>query len=916
MARDGSRGMPSSEASFPLIVRTKVSSPRLGGIFLPRPRLLDLMATATSHSLTLVCAPAGYGKTSLLVEWVTSLALSDRDPVPRVCWLSLDEGENDPHSFLCYLIASMGLDEQQIWSATAHIASSYPRPAFQAVMGMLSNDLLAHGGTFVFALDDYQFISNPIIHESMAYFVDHLPSNVHVVIAARSDPPMPLARLRARNQLLEIRAKDLEFTLAETEDLINHGMGLGIAPEDVGRLAERTEGWIAGLQMAALAIRNHKDSSSFLKEFSGSNHYILDYLLAEVLESQPQDIQDFLLQTSILGNLNGELCDVVTGGLAASHGTSSQDVLEYLDRENMFVVPLDAERSWYRYHHLFADLLRARVPRVFPEEVSALHVRAAEWFEQRKRTTEAIEHFLAARAYDSACRLIEAQVEQLVGRTDMFQLLGWIHGLPGALALRPWFCIAEAWFALFQDDVPRIEPLLQAAERNIRGGEPADLLNAWRGHIACLRGFRADVQGDIRGAIEMATMALRYLPPADTANRNFARYMLGRAYLLDGDLAQAEQTLNENVRECIETEGTNIIAGTLAAIWRLYRAEGRLRECMRILQEGWSYVETRDPRRVSAAGTGLAGQGYILLEWNKLSDAERVARRALELSERWMHPTSICNCYCLLVRIYLAQQNLPAAREALRCGEEAVRGRKPFVEAESELNAVRVRYWLAVGEHGAASRWAAQRRADSASGPAVTFTREQDQISLARVALAEGNWEAGIRALEQLGTSAESGERFGDLIEILILQALALQGRGDMLLARSILQKSLTLAEPEGYVRTFAEEGEPMRKLLENYMRSSSGLPSAYAERLLSAMRESRPTAAIGERTEEPLEPLTARELDVLRLLVEGRSNRQISQALILSEGTIKFHVHNVLQKLGVHSRSEAIARAIRDKLS
>ncbi|HTP07587.1 MAG TPA: LuxR C-terminal-related transcriptional regulator [Anaerolineae bacterium] len=903
--------MSTTNRSRPSLIKTKLSIPQLRASFVSRPRLLNLLSEGITYELTLICAPAGYGKTSLLVEWVADLERAGGANPPKVCWLSLDAADSDPALFWSYLVAAIKNVHPQMEGASLAIMSAFPPPPFQTAISVLVNELLDQNSAIILVLEDYQFVSNPEIHEGMAFFLDHLPANVHLVMATRSDPPLPLARLRARNQLMEIRANDLQFSLEETIHLLNQIMKLRLTVESISRLEERTEGWVAGLQMAALALRSQLDPSSFVRNFSGSNRYILDYLVEEVLHSQPENIYHFLLQTSILENLSGPLCDAVTGLSSANGVHSSQEILEYLERANLFLVSLDTERIWYRYHHLFADLLRARLPTQHLEDISSLHLRASEWYQRNQQMPEAINHALAAKDFYLARRLIEQVVEQLIARNEMHLLLGWIRQLPTEISTTcPWLCIAQAWSALFTSDAARIEPLLQSAEQNIRRDDDPVLQKTWRGHIACLRAFVADVQGDITGTIAMAQLALVSYRLEDSAHRAFARYMLGRAYFIQGDFPRAIETLTENVSESIRAGTTNIIAPTLSALSMIYRLEGRLQEADDRLQEGRAYIEKCDPRRVTVAGVAYYGQADNLRERNELAAAENLAQRSLELCESWLNPTSMCVCYSVLVRVYQALGKFSAAEEALHAADESIKGHAPFPEVTSYLNAVSVGYWLATGQLPKASHWAQKKRKDADRQSAFSIPNEQDEITLARVLLAEGNFEIVLRTLERLALAAEAGQRFGRLIEIQNLQALALHAVGDTSKALILLQKSLALAEPPKYIRMFLDEGEPMQELLQAYLHTSSPLQQSYAQELLAAFTGIGRAAAPQARLTDLIEPLTERELDVLHLLAEGLSNRQIAEKLVLSEGTIKFHVHNVLEKLQVHTRAQAIVSA------
>jgi LuxR family maltose regulon positive regulatory protein len=570
------------------LIQTKLALPRPRIHLVSRPRLLNSLTEGLRRSLTLICAPAGYGKTTLLTDAIAGGVFENGTGFSSIGWLSLDDGDNDPGKFLSYIIAALTDKAVGKNSQAGALLGSFPPPPFQTVLGVLINELAKQDKNITFVLDDYQFISNPIIHK-VWLFSEHQP-NIHLVILTRSDPPMPLARLRARGQLTELRARDLQFTLEETTQLLNQIMALGLTQEDISRLVDRTEGWVAGLQMAALALTSQTDTALFVKNFSGSHRYILDFLVEEVLHNQSEDIQSFLIRTSILENLSGPLCDAVTELPSANPARSSQQILEYLERANLFLVPLDPERNWFRYHHLFADLLRARLEKQRPEDISILHVRASEWYRCNHQMSKAIDHVLSARDYDMACRLIDGLVEPLIAENGIGSLLDWIHKLPPEfVSIHPWLCITQAWSALFTNDVERIEPSLQIAEQNIHQDDPPVLQNAKRTY-RCLRAFVADMHSDTAGAIEMAHLALDVYRLENPAHRAFAKYLLGRACFIQGSSAQACEALTESVNVSIKAQATNIVAPTWSLLSKLYRIQGRLRASDEILQEGQAYI--------------------------------------------------------------------------------------------------------------------------------------------------------------------------------------------------------------------------------------------------------------------------------------------------------------------------------------
>lgn len=907
------------------LIRSKLSAPQIRAGLVARPQLFRQLEEGTSAPFTLVCAPAGYGKTALLTDWIAHLKEDLNSPNLIIGWVSLDNEDNDPIHFLTYLVAAIETGDAEISIDARRMLQSNTEPPIQTILSVLINDLERLALPIFIVLDDYHAITNKIIHESMAFFLDHLSSNVHLILATRSDPPIPLARLRIRRQMVEVRATDLRFSYEEAESLFNEMLGLRLTPKDMTYLEERTEGWIAGLQMAALALRSisptkTEEISFFVRNFAGSNRYILDYLVEEVLNHQPQEIQDFLLQTSILTSLSGPLCDAVTGirsQESKKETRSSQPILEYLERSNLFLVSLDPDRAWYRYHHLFADLLRVRLEQNAPQQVPELHMRASEWYEQNQRFQEAIAHALRALDYGRAYRLIEVLVEERMhAQSGITPLWVWIRQLPPEIVLtRPWLCIMQAMSAMFLNDVDKIEPFLKATEQAIHPDDRPDLHKTWQGHIACLRAYIADVHNDVPRTIEMAHRALRCLQPDDPATQAFAKYLLGRAYYLCGDFSKALATLTENVHESIEANLANVIAPSLSMLSIIYRTKGKLRKSLDLTEDGRAYIESYDPRRVTIGGLAFVGQAIVLHEWNNLDEAEGTISRSLELCKPWTSPSATCRCYMVLARVLQSQGKETAAAEALRWAEESIRGRSPFPEVLSDLDAARVGFWLATDQLSKASQWAQEWQESVQSEAAFFIPRELNEITLSRVLIAEGSFDAALQILERLASATESAGRIGYFIQIRNLQALTFHNQGKQASALETLEKSLALAKPEGYIRTYVDEGERMREMLLTYVRTTSSGNKLYAKKLLQAFTASGSVGASGGSSTNLIEPLTPREIEILQAMAEGLSNRQIAEKFILAEGTVKFYVHAVLVKLGVHSRTQAILEAKKQNL-
>jgi LuxR family maltose regulon positive regulatory protein len=906
---------------------TKFFIPHPRHTLVDRPRLVARLDESGRHALTLLCAPAGYGKSTLLAEWIAQsspvLSLAGqahpRQASLKFGWLALDADDNDLLRFLGNLLLAFENLHPGVSDQAAAMLAAVPLPPQQTILTILINSLHELDSALFLVLDDYQFITNLSIHQGMAFFLEHLPANLHLVIATRSDPPFSLARLRARRELVEIRAEDLRFSIEETTLLFKRVIALDLSPSDMNSLQERTEGWIAGLQLAALALKGLSHASqpeigSFVKSFSGSHRYILDYLVEEVLAHQSRQVQDFLLQTSILENLNASLCDSVTGREdcpSYRELQTSQAILENLERANLFLIPLDDGRLWYRYHHLFADLLRARLRQDHSISLPALHTRAADWYEKNQRLPEAVNHTLEAGDYNRACLM----VEKLLGRNGIGTLLAWIERIPPEISLtRPWLCLTRAWSAMFLNDVQKIEPFLAAAEQHFSPEDPPALRRTWVGHIACLRAFIASVHDDAAATMSLALSALENLPLEDAANRTFAKYMCGRAHYTGGDFSQATAILSETVSDCLRAGTTNIIAPTLGLLSKIHRIEGKLTASIDLLAAGWSYIERSDPRKVTVAGVALLGRANVLREWNDLEQAEILARRSIELSDSWENPSATCSAYVVLLRVLQDKGNLSLAGEALRAAEESTRGRIPLSETIAELNHGRVCYWLATGELSQAAAWASKIAAQNPLGKPFSISNEYDQITLSRAWIASENFASALQVLDQLAPAAEAGGRFGHLLEIRILQALAHRASGNEQQAGKRLQQGLALGEPRGYLRLFVNAGLPMQTMLRGFAHPGGAHQDAYVRRLLAAFGP--PAAQAGAALQPALpDPLTPREADVLRLLAEGMSNRAIAEKLVLAEGTVKYYVHTVLDKLGVSNRTQAGIEAKKHKM-
>ena len=873
------------------LLTTKLCIPPVRPELVPRPRLIERLNEGLHRKLTLVSAPAGFGKTTLLSEWVAGCERS-------VAWLSLDEGDNDPVRFLAYLIAALQTVEASVGERTLGVLQSPQPPPIEAVLTALINEIAAAAVPLVLVLDDYHVVEEQVIHNALTFLLEHVPPQMHLAIATRADPSLPLARLRGRGQLTELRAADLRFTTEEAAAFLNQVMGLGLCDDDVGALEARAEGWIAGLQMAALSMQGQEDRPAFIAAFTGSHRYVMDYLVEEVFNRRPPHIQEFLLRTSVLDRLSGPLCDALTGQ------ANGQAMLEKLERLNLFTVPLDHHRRWYRYHHLFADLLRDRLRQTQPERVSELHRRASEWYEREGLAVEAFQHALAAGDLERAVRLVEENARNMVQRGKLATLLKWLKALPDEVVRsRPRLCVAYGWALLFTGQAGAVEPRLQDAETALAQRVALRLADsdeqeiaALLGEVALLRLLFARYQEDLPRAIELSQQALEQVGQDDFFARGLVHLNLGVALRRSGDMTGAVQACTEAVRYC--RAAGNTMAATIATynLSRLYGLQGQLRRAAEVCQQVLQSAE-----KWTGPGLGMLylGMADVLYEWNKLAAAEQHVREGLALGEPGGYLSLLTNGYILLARVRQACGDAQGARDAIRRLGQAVEQRDLLQTFVEEVAAYRAWSWLMEGDLGAAARWA--QTIEPSLDDRLDTLREFQWITLVRVLLAQGRPDDARPLLEHLLHTAEAEGRMGKAIEILALQALARQACGDAAGALAALQRALVLGEPEGYVRSFVDESTPMATLLRRAL--SRGMAPHYVRRLLAAFAE--PTV------EQPLiEPLTRRELEVLRLIAAGLRNQEIADQLVISLATVKRHITNIYGKLGVSHRTQAVARA------
>ncbi|MEZ4863461.1 MAG: LuxR C-terminal-related transcriptional regulator [Caldilineaceae bacterium] len=917
------------------LLQTKLYTPPPRPNLVVRPRLFERLNAGLHGNLTLISAPAGFGKTTLISAWLA-------DNEYAAAWLSLDQGDSEPTQFLAYLIAALRTIAPDIGAEVVDLLDSPQPPPIAAMLTGLLNELTTLSNTLILVLDDYHALDSPSINDALAFLLDHLPPQIHLVMTSREDPNLPLARYRARGQLSELRVIDLRFTPDEAAELLNRAMGLSLSPEEIAALEERTEGWITGLQLAALALQGlatqgRTDVAGFIKSFTGSHHFILDYLIEEVLQQQPDHVRRFLLQTAILDRLSGPLCDAVMGqeeGTGDGSG-AGKAMLAALARDNLFVVPLDDQRQWYRYHHLFADVLQARLLEEQPTQVATLHQRASRWYEQHDLRTAAIRHALAAEDFVQVANLVELTWPEI--HRSMFRspnLLAWLAAIPEELIrARPMLSVGYAWELLNGGEFEGAEVWLRAAERWLDGSSTQAQSAAFAhemvvmdqeefrffpAEVASARAYLAQARGDVPGTVTHALQALNLIPKDDYIRRGPAASLLGLAYWTTGKLEAAYQALAEGM-DCFRRAGNILfsISGTFGMA-DIRIAQGRLRAAIGTYEQALQLVEKAgDPRLLGTADLHL-GLSELYREQGKRNAAADQLRQSEDLGEQAGQPVYQYH-HCLVeARRAQEQGDLDGALRLLDEAED--RFFQVHIPDFQPAAARKARVRIDQGQLTAALTWVRER--GLSVDDELSYLREFEHITLARVLIAHYQHEQheesihdAMRLLARLLVAAEVGERFGSVIEILLLQALADAAQDDLTAALVPLERALTLAEPEGYVRTFVDEGPAMAKLLE--AAAKAGITPVYVSQLRAAFAEvahpgqqdtSAPSAA--PASQPLIEPLSERELDVLRLLNTELSGPEIARKLMVSLNTMRTHTKNIYSKLGVNNRRAAVRRA------
>ena len=877
------------------LLATKLLVPQERPELIHRQRLIDRLQEGLQYQLTLLSAPAGFGKTSLLSSWIHHNELG-------VAWLSLDETDNDPVQFLDYFHAALHkIDLSNIEThPTTTTAARFPlgRSALTTVINQAS----VSSNQFIIMLDDYHLITNTQIHEIMDFLLEHCPPQLHVFIATRADPPLSLARLRARNQLIEIREADLRFSHREAADFLRRSMGVEINFEQASDLADKTEGWIAGLQLAAISIRDEDARSDFISTFSGNNAFIADYLTQEILFNQPEDRRQFLLKSSILDRLTGPLCAAVTGL------TESQAILEEFRGANLFLIPLDDQRVWYRYHRLFADLLKKHLTQSDPELEPDLHSRASLWYEKHGFPGEAIHHALLAEDFNRAGDLVNLNAERTLALSQITTFLGWLHALPddviqerSNLYIYQTLVLMISGSRITDIDV-RLDNLEQAGE-GLAAGKV--LLDAY---LAAHKGQTGRVS-------KLALAAYNQLAENEGYLRIFATWLYGLSLFNKGDQENAHKTFNEVLQLCRKTGNVMIGVSTLSYLAMLRIRQGKLDEAESIYQQALNMASDKQGNYLPIAGEALIGLGILKLETYQLEEAEKTILAGIELVHDWSE-IAVCKGYLQLAQLHQTRGNHKAANQALKKAEQLALQSETTEIDDLQVNMQRAKLAVDQRKLNLAKQLTAnwildEKPVSTQSELPMTIEdhlRKYRLIILARLSIADQNYDQAFAYLNTARREVERLQRIDLILEIKILSAIAFHNTGNQSDATEAIESALNIGGPAGFVRLFVDAGETMAQLL--YHALSLGIHAEFAGKLLALIPSSTPSDHVEEKPEFIVEPLTKREVEVLQCIAEGQSNRLIAQSLSISLNTVKGHNQRIFSKLNVNNRTQAVAKA------
>jgi LuxR family maltose regulon positive regulatory protein len=898
------------------LLQTKLYVPRPKPRLVSRPRLLGKLDRVRARKLTLISAPAGFGKTTLLSEWIQH---QNQQPRPlQVAWLSLDSNDNDPSRFITYFVTALQEVDARFAEEVLPVLQAFQISSIKEIWETLAGQIASIPSAFVLVLDDYHVIEAAIIHEGISFMLEHLPACMHLVISTRADPPLPLSRLRVRRELVELRAGDLRFSSQEVASYLDLWIKKKLSTADQAELEARTEGWIAGLQLAALAMQGLADQASanedplsaFVHRLSGSTRFIMDYLVEEVLQGLPEESRSFLLQTSVLERLTASLCDAVT-----DHD-DSQSILDSLEKTNLFLFPLDDERGWYRYHHLFADLLRSVLLSDQPNRIPKLHARASAWYEGQGLMTDAIQHALKIPDPDEAARLMETVALDMLLRGEVTTVQTWSTWISKEQARqRPMLCVYFVWAFIVSEKVaPAVQYLSLIDQDQVRISAS---MPDFQSHVMVAHSMLAFYTGDYENTIRYAGQAVEQLPSEYTYLRGVLAYSSGAAYEMIGEDEAAVQLLQEAKQISHVFGNPSAEMSALKKLGDIQVRRGQLHQAALSYRQALQLGSIRPGQFLPVAAQTVSVMGQVLFEWNQLEEAERYLLQGVELSRKLESTYYLLANLQILASVHWIHGDRESARRLRRETEQIMLEFPPHPSVAARAAVQQMRMYLRMGETQTAVRWAQSHQQDRSSGH--TYTTELMAILWTRASIAQGNASEAIEMVEQVLPLAREAGRWGVVIEFLVLQALALEKLLQLPPALAALEEALELAEPEGYTRIFLDEGEPMVHLLRTVYRSKDRGSREYETRLLEGLlsAEAPPPPASAEMSPDKaldrpvlIDPLTERELEVLRMIADGHSNQEIAEILIVTLGTVKAHISHIYNKLDVRSRTQAIIKA------
>ena len=903
----------------PILLQTKLFKPNPTATILHREHLLKklnslLQQNQFTQKVTLVSASAGFGKTTLAASWLQSTPKPQNNLNFQTAWLSLDKSDNDPGRFVTYMVAALntiptiqagGFGEDVL----AMLSSPQALP-LTAVQVMLLNGLTAVSTPTILVLDDYHLIHAEPIHDLLTFLLEHLPPTIHLVIISRVDPPLPLPRLRVRREMLEIREKDLRFTVEETAVLLNEIAQLNLTEADVAALATRTEGWIAGLQLSVLSMQDVSDKSAFINAFTGSHRYVLDYLMEEVLQQQDEERQEFLLKTSILNRLNGALCDEILGARSkeqAARQERSQQVLQELERANLFILPLDQERRWFRYHHLFADLLRFRLQEQFADEIPVLNRKAANWYTSNGFEAEAIHHALQSDNPQFAAKLIEKQAISCLTKGHLKLFIDWCSQLPIAIRQEfPWLLMYLALSQLLTQQVPKALQNLALVGSQLQSNTlPPEEKTSLKGHINAIQAYMLIQQQQLDQSIALANLALQQLPKEATIMRSFAVFTLGGAKMLQDDISGAIEAFEETAVLSQRAKNIHLLAPAMRSQAQLLATQARLREANALCKQAISLATGKNGKPYPILAGVYGRLTELAYEWNDLETAATYAQEGIRLGEQWGNLDPLSTNYARLAVVKQAQGDSNAANEAMQQAHQlAIQGQlSPGVNTWIEF--FQSKLWLAQGNLPAAADWVKQQT--HVQNQPITYFTERTRRAVGRVLLAQSKPEAAIDWLAPIHPWALEKQLVHFAIQANILLAIAYQQLNNSSKMLDCITFALKQAQPEGYIRSFLDLATELNPIL--------SFPTIHQQfshyvNKLKGLETSTSQPEMAKSAVSLIDPLSDREIEILQLISQGYSNREIAQKLYITIGTVKSHTNHIYSKLSVKSRTQAVAHA------